>query len=99
MPVKKRAQRAPDRLLRANASRWRLSKRIVEGKRERSAEMLAVVEQLDANALSLRIIARAEEERTEVSAEQLRELVATSRDVAWAVGELTDAVISSFGRR
>ena len=71
----------------------------VEAKRERNAEMLAVVEELDAISVSLRIIARAEEERTEIGAEQLRELVASTRDMARAVGELTDAVISSFDRR
>ena len=70
----------------------------VEAERDRNPAMLAVVEQLEAIALSVRIIARAEEERTDVSAEQLGELVVITRDVAGAVGQLTDAVISSLDR-
>jgi len=70
----------------------------VEAKRERNADMLAVVEQLDAIAVSLRIIGRAEEERTEISAEQIEELVVSARGIARNVSELIDAVVSSFDR-
>lgn len=65
---------------------------------KRRSEMLAVVDEVEAIALSVRMIARAEQELTEAGAEQLKELVASTRDMSRAMRELTDAVMESLER-
>jgi len=67
-------------------------------RQSRNREMMAVVEHMEAIALSLRLIARTQEEQTEISSEQLRELVLSARAIERTVADLTDAVVSSFNR-